>query len=216
MVAKSRTAYEFIKEQILSGELPPKADISEKNLQEKLNISRTPVHEALKLLEEEHFVETYPRKGTFVSDVTMEVVRDVYDARLLIEPSVTRDAVDLVSREWMLDLHRRLEERYRFQTNQDVRMMISLDTELHTVVASYCTNVFLQKSLSLVYDHDRRLRLKTETAPEQVKFSCQEHIHILDAMLAGDKDLSEKLSREHIINSRKLTIENLGFGEMMH
>lgn len=211
MVAKSLSAYNHIKEMILTGELPPKADISEKRLQEELGISRTPIHEALKRLGDERFVETYSRKGTFVTDVTMETVRDLYETRLLIEPSITRSAVETVSREWMEDLRLRLMEESPFQERKDIYAVMALDTELHTTIASCCTNTFLRDSLRLVYEHDRRIRLKTERNPAQVRFSQREHVMILDAMLAGDKDKTEQLARSHVIHSRDLTYESLGF-----
>lgn len=211
MVAKSLSAYHYIKERILVGDFPPKADISEKRLQEELGISRTPIHEALKRLEDERFVETYSRKGTFVTDVTMEVVRDLYETRLLIEPSITRDAVGILPREWMEDLRRRLMEERPFQERKDIHAVMALDTELHTTVASYCTNAFLRDSLRLVYEHDRRIRLKTERNPAQVRFSQREHVAMLDAMLAGDKERTERLARSHVIHSRDLTYESLGF-----
>ena len=209
MVAKSLSAYNYIKERILVGDFPPKADISEKRLQEELGISRTPIHEALKRLEDERFVETYSRKGTFVTDVTMEVVRDLYETRLLIEPSITRDAVGLLPREWMEDLRRRLMEERPFQERKDIHAVMALDTELHTTVASYCTNAFLRDSLRLVYEHDRRIRLKTERNPAQVRFSQREHVTMLEAMLAGER--TEQLARSHVIHSRDLTYESLGF-----
>lgn len=211
MIAKSQFAYQYIKEMILTGELPPKADVSEKQLQEDLNISRTPVHEALKRLQDEGFVETYSRKGTFVTDVTMEIVRNLYETRLLIEPFITRNAVDIAPRKWMEDLRRRLMEEHPFQTREDIHAVMALDTELHTVIASYCSNNFLRESLRLVYEHDRRIRLKTDRNPSQVRFSQKEHVVILEAMLAGDKERTEQLAREHVIHSRDLTYESLGF-----
>lgn len=208
---KSQSAYDHIKEMILSGELAPRIDISEKQLQQELGISRTPVHEALKRLQDEGFVETYARKGTFVSDVTMETVQDIYETRLLIEPSITKNAVNLVSRVWMEDLRRRLTEAQELRSRNEMIAVMKMDTELHTTIASYCSNRFLRESLHLVYEHDRRIRLKTEKNHNQICVSQKEHVAILDAMLAGDKEKVERLSREHVIHSRELTYESLGF-----
>ena len=210
-IAKSQSAYDYIKEMILSGELAPRIDISEKQLQLELGISRTPVHEALKRLQDEGFVETYARKGTFVSDVTMETVQDIYETRLLIEPSITKNAVSLVSRAWVEDLRRRLTEAQPMRNREDLIAVMKMDTELHTTIASYCSNRFLRESLHLVYEHDRRVRLKTEKNHKQVCFSQKEHAAILDAMLAGDEEKVEQLSKEHVIHSRDLTYESLGF-----
>ena len=124
MIEKNRSAYEYIKEMILSGDLPPKIDISEKQLQEELGISRTPIHEALKRLQDEKFIETYSRKGTFVTDVTMEMVRDIYETRLLIEPFITRNAVDAISKEWMKDLRQRLVEEHPLQDRTDIHAVM--------------------------------------------------------------------------------------------
>ena len=210
-IAKSQSAYEYIKEMILTGELSPRIDISEKQLQQELGISRTPVHEALKRLQDEGFVETYARKGTFVADVTIETVQDIYETRLLIEPFMTKNAVDLVPKDWMEDLRRRLLHIESLQSRTDLLAVMKMDTELHTTIASYCSNRFLRESLHLVYEHDRRVRLKTEKNHNQVGFSQKEHILILDAMLAGDREKTEQLAREHVIHSRNLTYESLGF-----
>ena len=157
-IAKSQSAYEYIKEMILTGELSPRIDISEKQLQQELGISRTPVHEALKRLQDEGFVETYARKGTFVADVTIETVQDIYETRLLIEPFMTKNAVDLVPKDWMEDLRRRLLHIESLQSRTDLLAVMKMDTELHTTIASYCSNRFLRESLHLVYEHDRRVR----------------------------------------------------------
>ena len=211
MMVKSQSAYERIKEMILSGELPPKTDISEKQLQEELALGRTPIHEALKRLQDENFIETYSRKGTFVTAVTIEMVRDIYETRLLIEPFITRNAVDTVSRAWMESLRQRLTEEHSLQDKTDIHAVMALDTELHTVIAARCSNGLLREFLALIYDHDRRIRLKTDRNPAQVRFSQNEHVCILDAMLAGDRETTERLSREHVIHSRDLTYESLGF-----
>ena len=63
LVAKSQSAYAYIKEMILTGDLPPRTDISEKQLQQKLGVSRTPVHEALKRLQDEGVRRDLRQKG---------------------------------------------------------------------------------------------------------------------------------------------------------
>lgn len=211
MENKSVYAYETIKEMILNGTLPPLSDVSEKKLQEQLQCSRTPVHEAIKQLETENLVITYPRKGTFITDVTIEMVRDLYETRLLVEPTITRQAVTTASREWLEDLRTRLQVEHPMQTHEDILAVMALDTELHTGIASLCDNLYLRNTLRIVYEHDRRIRLKTERNTSQVRFSQHEHIRMLDAMLAGDADLTETLSREHVEHSRDLTFESLGF-----
>lgn len=71
MKSKADEAYNIIKEKIVNLQLQPSADISEEKLIQELNISRTPIREALQKLAKDGFVIVYPRKGTIVADITL-------------------------------------------------------------------------------------------------------------------------------------------------
>ena len=211
MQEKGQLAYEVIKKKIITGELAPLSDISEKKFQEELGTSRTPVHEAIARLRDENFVYTFPRKGTFVTDITVETVRAVYEMRLLNEPYLTRHAIGSVPREWLEDILYRLghwsEEMDLAEKNAYFQ---GLDTELHTTIASYNENIFLRNGLRNVYDHDQRIRIKrrkTPLHPDQLNISRQEHVAIVEAMLKEDGALVEELCRFHIIHSRDMIYE---------
>lgn len=211
MQEKGQFAYEAIKRKIITGEFAPLSDISEKKLQEELGTSRTPIHEAIARLREEGFVYTYSRKGTFVADINVETVRAVYEMRLLNEPYLTRKSIGTVPRAWLEDILYRLghwpEEMDLVEKNAYFQ---GLDTELHTTIASYNENAFLRSGLRNVYDHDQRIRIKrrkTPVLPDQLNISRQEHVSIVEAMLAGDGPLVERLSRSHIIHSRDMLYE---------
>ena len=72
MENKSDYAYQELKNRIISGQMPPLSDVSEEQLQKELGVSRTPIREAIQKLEKEHFVMIYPRRGTLVSDITLD------------------------------------------------------------------------------------------------------------------------------------------------
>ena len=209
MSEKKEIAYNFIKERIIYGELPPMADVSEKDFQLQLGISRTPVHEALARLEDEGFVQTYPRKGTFVTPITREQVSAVYEVRLLNEPYMTRRAVTCASRAWLESMHRRMIEAKGGSPEQDYLLM-TLDGELHAGIVAAYPNPFLRAALRSIYDHDQRIRFSTKVNPPQIHESRLEHIRLLELMLAGDAAAVEQLSREHILHSRDLTYGSLG------
>jgi len=211
MLDKSQVAYEAIKKKIITGELAPLADISEKLLQEELGTSRTPVHEAIARLREEKFVFTYPRKGTFVADLTLETVRAVYEMRLLNEPYLTRMTLEIIPREWLEDILYRLENwPEELELAEKNAYFQELDSELHTTIISYVDNVFLRNGLQNAYDHDQRIRIKRRKTPvrlEEINISREEHVEIVKAMLDKDGDLVEKLCKEHIIHSRDMIFE---------
>ncbi len=107
---KTDLAYRIIKGKILSGELKALSDISEDRLQEELNISRTPIREALQKLEQEKLVYIYPRKGIIVSGVTVELLNEVYEMRELIEPFVAKSVCRKLPEDWLLNMKQRLVE----------------------------------------------------------------------------------------------------------
>ena len=197
MVDKGQVAYEAIKKKIISGELAPLADISEKKLQEELGTSRTPIHEAIARLRKENFVLTFPRKGTIVADLTLDTVRAVYEMRLLNEPHLTRKNMERIPREWLEDILFRLEHwPEELELAEKNAYFQELDSELHSTIISYVDNVFLRNGLQNVYDHDQRIRIKRRKTParlEQINVSRQEHVAIVRALLSGDGELVEKV-----------------------
>jgi len=210
MKNKSDHAYEIIKEKIISGEIPPQADISEKALQEELEISRTPIHEAILHLIEDHFVITYPRKGTFTTDITSETVRAIYEMRLLNEPYIAQSVTEIIPREWLDDIYLRLKCVPRdFTVKEEYSYLQSLDTELHMTMLQYCSNFFLKQSMQKVYEHDKRLRLRTIKNPAQIYISRDEHIRLVESLIQRDTEKVRELSVEHVIHSRDMTYQTL-------
>ena len=109
-MGKTDSAYDYIKEKIISGEYPPMSDLSEDKLQKELNISRTPVREAILRLEKEDFVYVYPRKGTIITDVTQDLIEDIYQVRRLIEPEMVVSSMHQIDKNWLRDMRRRFLE----------------------------------------------------------------------------------------------------------
>jgi len=85
LVGVVETLIEYIREQIITGELAPGQKLNEIQLAAKFNISRPPLREAFRTLEKELLLVSVPRKGSFVSEISVENLRDVYEARLMIE-----------------------------------------------------------------------------------------------------------------------------------
>ena len=91
-------AYTIIKERILSGFYEPNTMLNEVALSDELGISRTPIREALNDLEHEMLVNVLPKKGTQVSEINFDVVRDIFQVRMLIEPYILRQFGPLIDK----------------------------------------------------------------------------------------------------------------------
>lgn len=198
---KKQQAYAVIKQKIISGELAPAADLSEEELIRELGISRTPIREAIQKLSEEGFVSIYPRKGTIVSEITLDTIRWIYEARKLNEPYMTAGACGKLSEDWLLKMRREFEEIHQAAdaNAREVRQRyVALDREFHEAILDTCPNVFLRNFMKNINDHSHRLRIKTGGANREYKPAVEAHLAIVDALLAGNPAKTEEAAREHI------------------
>lgn len=205
---KRDQAYEVIKQKILMGVLPPLSDISEEELQKELGISRTPIHEALIKLSREGFVYIYPRKGTIVSEITLDAIYWQYEARELNEPRITCQACERLPREWLFQMREAflaLPTSPEEANAADIRgRFIELDRELHSMILSTCRNVFLREMLQNVYDHSQRLRVRTNRKNEEYLRALGEHLEIINALIEQNHDKVEEAAREHIRRAKEV------------
>jgi DNA-binding GntR family transcriptional regulator len=206
--AKVDIAYEAIKGKIVEGILSPLMDISEDLLVQELAISRTPVREAIQRLRNEGFVYVYPRKGIIVTEVTLDLIQEIYCLRELNEPYISKQACTLISKQWLL------KKKHAFQSPPPNlygealrRYFVFHDMDLHSNILKYCNNRFLQNIMSVVYDHTQRVRLKVSYPKDNDNDkSIEEHIAILDAFITRDREKIEKTITDHIKSSKEITL----------
>lgn len=209
-IGKRQEAYLYIKRKIIEGGLQPLSDVSEEELQAELNISRTPIRQALQQLSEEGFVHIYPRKGTIVADIPLDMVHWLYEIRELNEPYITERACGNLSEEWLSDIKQRFmafKENKGFQDSKVRRYYIELDKELHTVILQTCRNRFLRNAMENVYDHSHWLRVRISMANKEYDGSIEEHLQIIEALLAQDAEKAREAALHHIELSKKMTFK---------
>ncbi|MGL5437920.1 MAG: GntR family transcriptional regulator [Lachnospiraceae bacterium] len=204
MNSKADEAYNIIKNKIINLELAPLSDLSEEQFQQELNISRTPVREAIQRLAKEGFVRIYSRKATIVSDITLDLINSVYEVRLLNEPHLARLACYHV---YDLQVQKLKAEFLRLKDDCESRdnreYYIALDKELHDMMIQYSNNVFLQDLFSVINDHNQRIRVQTSRRNTSYYKSIEEHLKILEAYEKHDEQAIEAMVREHIQNAKK-------------
>lgn len=196
---KKDWAYNVIKEKIMDGTLPPLSDISEDQLMEELQVSRTPVREAFQKLEKEGFVYIYPRKGTIVTDITLDLVQQVFETRFLNETHVARQVCGRLPEKWLTEMAERLTaDTSRMDAAYKMKYYTDLDRELHGTILSRSENVFLKRLLANIFDHNHRIRLKTSLESVNYIESARDHLLIVNAYISGDPDQVAEMMLAHL------------------
>ena len=210
MENKAEYAFKYIREKIISGEYAPLSSLSEGVLQKELNTSRTPIREAILRLRDLGFVYIYSSKATVVSELSLDLINEMYSTRFLCEPYAYASAVRQLNKAELEEIRNAFENIPAQLSLQEKRMyLIGLDDTLHETLLRGCNNRFILKTLSMVYDHNRRLR---RFVTEQI--SITEHVGLIDAVLKEDEDLIKQKTLEHLEHSRATTLHAYQRGEL--
>lgn len=186
-------AYDTIKERILRCQYAPNTYITEERLVEELNISRTPIRTALDALSKEHIVKIIPKKGIYITDITPDQIRDVYEFRILIEPYALRTYGNGFSKQELKDLLEQFQEESR-----DPWALAIQDNAFHTQIVNLCRNELFSSYYALMQSLNMRLRLYCSQSDTRLIDSNREHINILTAMLKDDYAAAEEILLNHL------------------
>jgi|YelNatPaOPRAMG01_1025707.scaffolds.fasta_scaffold89749_2 DNA-binding GntR family transcriptional regulator len=170
---------EYLRQEMESGNLKPGERINEKEICQKLGISRTPIREALIQLEREGFVEISPRKSIRVKKLSLKEIEDIYNVVGTLEAEAAEQACDSLSPEDILKMEEGYEQMAQALANDDFRKYIDINLELHNVHLRLCGNTVLQQIVNQLkkrlYDFPRIL-LKI---PEWEEKCMQEHQQLI-------------------------------------
>ncbi|MCJ0764130.1 GntR family transcriptional regulator [Variovorax terrae] len=194
-----------LEEAILCGELKPGAKISEPEMAKRFGISRAPLREAIRRLEERKLVTHVPRQGARVIVLPPERVRQIFVIREAIEGMAAREAALRISEQDIQHLRDSL-KRQSEQLNgpEPVGLPhVSFDIDYHAAIVRASGNEFLIRFLSEDYHALIELcRSRQRRRPERVQRSLQEHARIVDALADRDPELAEMMMRRHIAGAR--------------
>lgn len=191
-------AYQYLKTRIMNCEYAPNQFLNEQKLCAEMgNISRTPMRDALGRLEQEGLITILPKKGLMVSAITAEDVRSMFEVRLLVEPYAVRVYGAGLPREELLrfaDLMKNPERIGDFCENDD---------EFHALLVSRLENKYLRSAYDRITGQNTRFRIMTgRVGMIGEADTCEEHLEILQAALAGDWDGAADALYRHLERAR--------------
>jgi len=199
-------AYADIRERIISGAIPGGSLVSEGELAGELGISRTPVREAFLRLQSEGWMQLYPKRGALVREISPGEVRDVLEARLLIERWAA-ERLEAASDETLVALRETLDDRILAQreaiASGDPDAFTRADIAFHVEIVRAAGNALLLDTYSSLSDRQRRISAATIAADaDRQRAVVEQHAGLADALGARApgrfaERLAEHLHRTH-------------------
>ncbi len=195
-------AYEKIRHAIVSLRFEMGKTLNEKEVCSQLRIGRTPVREALQKLEREGLVVVVPRKGAFVSPVTLDDFRKLFEARNMLETYCVRAAVERISDEQIDLLRSLLSGNEDLIVKRDIDALLDIDRKFHMGIVQCLDNRYIEQVANQIYDKVTRLWYLSFTSrtEDELKFSASSHLEILEALATRDPDLALSANQRHLEN----------------
>jgi len=193
-------AYIAIKDAILSLKLEPSAPLVEGDLAQQLGISKTPVRDALQELEREGFVTRVLFKGTYVTDVTMKDMAQVFPLRAVLEGLAARLATPLFTSPELDQIAADLTAAEAALDKGNLALCSERGQKLHKAIINKVDNQRLTTIIHNLDDHVRRFRALSDRISGRLNKSVKEHRRVLDALYRQDAAAAEQAMRDHLFS----------------
>ena len=199
--SKKAFVYENLKIRIIKNLINPGEPLSEGLLSKELKISKTPIREASQQLEKEGFVENIPGRGSFVSRISIQDIREIFEIREILEC----EAVKRAALKSNPDEVESIKKKFETESNGDINSgdHFRAGDRIHTFVFECLGNKRLLEYYKRIQEHIIRMRLIffSELHQDRVEQSFKEHLEIMDALIAQDPLRAEKAMRDHLRNA---------------
>ena len=196
---------EILRERILSWGYKPGQRLKEEELCREFKVSRAPVRDALNILAAEKLVEKKANAGCRVKQWSMHELDNLYDFRIAIETFAV-GAIDLNEETTAVIEAQRALWSGLLETGDDQPLdsagMAKKDEDLHTVIVELTNNSFLIEAHKQINERLRFLRTNDITTFERLRNTCEQHLVILDRLLAGDADGARQSLRDNICTGK--------------
>ena len=198
VLTDTQRAYERIKEQIITTQMPPGAVIQETVLIAELGLGRTPIREALKLLEAEKLVVVSSRRGMFVTGVSISDLAEIQEIRSVLDPLCVRLAVARITAAELAEMSQLVAAAKAPAENWDMAALMVFDRRFHALLAKAACNELLEAELEMLYNLSARIwyLYLDRLVPSDLTFDAL--AEILSALETKDTRRAEQAILRHI------------------
>ncbi|SFL21913.1 GntR family transcriptional regulator [Halanaerobium salsuginis] len=194
-----KQVYKVLREAILTGELMIGEKITEMEIAEELSVSRTPVREAFRMLEQEELINIIPQQGVFIAGIeTSKEIDDIFQVRAELEGLAAYLAarnIDEKQKELLQEYVIELEDCIE---HNDHRGCIRVDVAFHRIIKEASDNKWLEKFLDTLFEQATRFRRSSFSRAGRMQEFLAEHQELGEAIISGDPDRARRCAEDHI------------------
>lgn len=201
--------YESIRTTLIEGRVPAGERFVEKEYSQRLNISRTPVREALKQLESENLVEYVPRVGVVVKRITKDDVIEIYKIRESLEILVAECAMENITEKEIEEIHELLDLTEKTNQQGDIEKVIELFSEFNTLIYKASKMKRLPIMISNLNTYLQRFRNISILDNDRREKALLEHRLIINSIVSKDKELASKVIKSHLNDSIEVVVREI-------
>jgi DNA-binding GntR family transcriptional regulator len=190
--------YQGLRQAILEGTLPPGAPLVERRISEEMGVSRAPVREALRQLEDEGLVVTIPYKGTYVTRVTPEVMDEILSLRTVLEVYALERALPRLKSEGVEPLRELIGEMERAGESDDPERLDELHNQFHRTLYERAGNGLLLQFWASMESQLRLYSRVHQRAYTTLREYASAHRSLVEALESGDLGKARQRVLEHL------------------
>jgi DNA-binding GntR family transcriptional regulator len=208
----SVAAADLIRQAIVDGRVSPGQRLKEEELAQQLGISRTPIREALLVLQTEGLLEGAPNRGATVRTYDVAALEEMYELRAVLESHAARRAATRVTSE-QLDVLRASCERFAaFVGGDDVPTLVAENAVFHDTILAAAASDRLRGMVRQVVALPLIYKSYVWYSPEQASASYHYHRQLVTALEQGDGERAELVMREHVFEARDVLVQHAAAG----
>ena len=197
---RSEQLREIIEERIATGRYQPGMRLDETELATEFEVSRTPIREAMTLLEQEGFLRTVPRRGVFIVRKTKKQILEMIEMWAAIESMAARLATLNASDEDIGQLRGMFDE-FRNQTPADhIEEYSEANIAFHQAIIRLSGSHLMGQTIENLFLHVRAIRRMTIAQSDRAARSIVDHMRIIEALERRDTEWAERLVRQHSLD----------------
>jgi DNA-binding GntR family transcriptional regulator len=198
--------YENLKEDIINQKFKENSIITEKELAKKYKVSKSPVREALRKLNLEGFIEILPRKGYFITSISFEDLKNIFQIRMILEVGAVEIAIENASLNDIKKLKEITNTKIKTINAKSYIEYSEINYQFHLLIAKSTNNNMLTNMIEGVLNQLRRV-LYRDLCNLDFENMKNEHLKIVDAIEKKDISLARRMMEKHLLDAKKRIFE---------